>query len=97
MATTMRTDGLNALKAALRSRNRIDRPTVAVRLPLSAGARAASLYRLGEVVSREENGEGYALVVRLDRWQIERLKAEGVDVEEAATSRRSAAGQRATG
>jgi GTPase len=93
MATTMRTDGLNALKAALRSRNRIDRPTVAVRLPLSAGARAASLYRLGEVVSREENGEGYALVVRLDRWQIERLKAEGVDVDDAAPATR----QRATG
>jgi 50S ribosomal subunit-associated GTPase HflX len=93
MVTTMRTDGLNSLKAALRSRNRIDRPTVAVRLPLSAGARAASLYRLGEVVSREENGEGYALVVRLDRWQIERLKAEGVDVDDSAPAPR----QRATG
>ena len=83
MATTMRTDGLDALKAALRRRNRIDRPMVAVRLPLSAGARAASLYRLGEVVSREESSDGYALVVRLDRWQIERLKAEGVDIDDA--------------
>jgi GTP-binding protein HflX len=94
LATTMRTDGLNAVKAALRSRNRIDRPTVAVRLPLSAGARAASLYRLGEVVSREENGDGYAMVVRLDRWQIDRLRAEGVDVEDAVSP---AARQRAIG
>ena len=93
MVTTMRTDGLDALKAALRSRNRIDRPTVSVRLPLSDGARAASLYRLGEVVSREETGEGYAMTVRLNRWQIDRLKAEGVEVEEAAPPVR----QRATG
>ena len=93
MVTTMRTDGLDALKAALRSRNRVDRPTVSVRLPLSDGARAASLYRLGEVVSRQETGEGYALTVRLNRWQIDRLKAEGVDVEEAGPAVR----QRATG
>ena len=60
----------------------------------SAGARAASLYRLGEVVSREDNGDGYAMVVRLDRWQIDRLKADGVDVEDAVSP---AARQRAMG
>ncbi len=80
MGSTMRTDGLTALKAALRARERADRTTVIVRLPLSEGARAASLYRLGEVVTREQGTAGYELTVRLDDWQVERLKAEGVDV-----------------
>jgi GTPase len=92
-ATTMRTDGLAALKAALRSRERADRPTVVVRLPLSEGARAASLHRVGEVVSRTQNGEGYELVVRLDEWQVQRLRDEGVSVEDtAAAARQRAAG-----
>ncbi len=93
MATTMRTDGLGALKAALRLRERGDRPSVTIRLPLSDGARAASMYRLGEVVSRAQSGAGYEMVVRLDRWQVERLRAQGVDVEETkVTPSRRAAG-----
>ncbi|MBA2628048.1 MAG: 50S ribosome-binding GTPase, partial [Gemmatimonadales bacterium] len=92
-ANTMRTDGLNELKAALRLRQRADSVTVIVRLPLSDGGRAASLYRLGEVVSRRQGEDGYELTVRLELWQVERLRAAGVDVEEAGTVAR----QRATG
>ncbi len=84
MATTMRTDGLGELRASLRLRQRADSVSVVVRVPLSDGARAASLYRLGEVVSREQREDGYVITVRLDLWQVERLRAAGVDVEGTA-------------
>nr|MBA3555850.1 GTPase HflX [Gemmatimonadales bacterium] len=94
-ATTMRTNGLAPLKARLRELERAGRPTVRVRLPVGDGARLAALYRDGEVLSREESGTGYDVLVRLDRWQVERLQREGVDVvAESAdgAGRRAAAG-----
>ncbi len=78
--TTMRTNGLASLKAKLRELERAGRPMVRVRLPITDGARLAALYRDGEVLSREENANQYDVVVRLDRWQVERLRREGVDV-----------------
>ena len=54
-----------------------------VRLPLSDGARLASLYRDGEVLSRQEDAGALEVVVRLHRWQVDRLRAEGVEVLEA--------------
>jgi len=93
--TTMRTNGLAPLKARLRELERAGRPTVRVRLPVADGARLAALYRDGEVLSREESGTGYDVLVRLDRWQVERLQREGVDVvAESAdgAGRRAAAG-----
>ncbi len=80
----MRTSGLAPLKAMLRELERAGRPTVRVRLPVSDGARLAALYRDGEVLSRQENGGALDVVVRLDRWQVDRLRAEGVDVVDAA-------------
>jgi GTP-binding protein HflX len=80
MATTMRVDGLEALKARLRQLERKDQVVVRVRLPAADGARAASLYRLGEVMSRDDDGATAELTVRLDAWQADRLREEGVDV-----------------
>ncbi|MDQ3426908.1 MAG: GTPase HflX [Gemmatimonadota bacterium] len=93
-ATTMRTSGLTELKSVLRALERVGRPTVRIRLPVTDGARLAALYRGGEVLGREERGEDYELTVRLDRLQIERLQREGVMVTEAANGR---VGQRAAG
>jgi hypothetical protein len=44
----------------------------------------AALYRDGEVISREESDTGVDLVVRLDRWQVDRLRHEGVEVVDAS-------------
>jgi len=81
--STMRTSGLTPLKAKLRDLERAGRPTVRVRLPMSDGARLAALYRDGEVLSRQENGAVLEMLVRLDRWQVDRLRADGVDVSDA--------------
>ena len=52
--------------------------------PSSDGARLAALYRDGEVLSRQEDGAALDVVVRLDRWQVDRLRGEGVEVVDAA-------------
>jgi hypothetical protein len=82
----MRTSGLAPLKAKLREMERAGRPTVRVRLPVSDGARLAALYRDGEVVSRQEDGAALDILVRLDRWQVDRLRGEGVEVSDAVVS-----------
>jgi GTPase len=92
--TTQRTDGLASLKSVLRDLERGGRPTVRVRLPVSDGARLAALYRDGEVLSREDHDSQYDVVVRLDAWQVDRLKSQGVDVTE---QRRKEKGERRTG
>jgi len=81
--STMRTSGLAPLKAKLREMERAGRPTVRVRLPISDGARLAALYRDGEVLSRQDEDGALDVVVRLDRWQVDRLRGEGVEVVEA--------------
>ena len=80
MATTMRIDGLEALKTRLRGIERKDRIVVRVRLSAADGAGAAALYRMGEVMSREDDGAVAELTVRLDAWQAERLREQGVEV-----------------
>jgi GTPase len=80
MATTVRTDGMVALKTALRERARRERPLAVVRVSSQDGARLAEIYRLGEVVSRRTVGEQEELTVRLEGWQAERLAREGVTV-----------------
>ncbi|HXE57876.1 MAG TPA: GTPase HflX [Gemmatimonadales bacterium] len=92
-ATTMRTDGLDGLKTALRRIERTERPAVEVRLPVEDGARLARLYRLGEVMAREQVNGDYSVVVRIDRSEAERLRKEGVDVRllEAPEARRQSA------
>ena len=84
--STMRTSGLGPLKAVLREKERAGRQTVRVRVPVADGARLAALYREGEVLSRQENGAALEVTVRLDRWQVERLRGEGVEVTDAAVS-----------
>jgi hypothetical protein len=66
----------------LRELERQGRPTVRVRLPVADGARVASLYREGEVLGREDGADEVELTVRLDKWQVERLRGEGVAVVE---------------
>jgi GTP-binding protein HflX len=78
--STMRTSGLVPLKALLREKERAGRQIVRVRLPVSDGARLAALYRQGEVLSRREDGGALELTVRLDRWNVDRLRGEGVEV-----------------
>jgi GTPase len=80
--STMRTDGIIPLKSRLRALEQEGRPTVRVRLPVAAGARVAALYREGEVLGREDGADEVELTVRLDRWQVERLRGEGVAVTE---------------
>ncbi len=90
--TTQRTDGIASLKSTLRELDRAGRPTVRVRLPMSDGARLAALYREGEVLSREANEGMLDIHVRLDRWQIQRLQREGVEVIGGRGEERLAAG-----
>jgi GTP-binding protein HflX len=85
--TTMRTNGLAPLKAVLRELDRAGRPAVRVRIPVTDGARLAALYREGEVISREQGESAYDVIVRLDRWQVERLQREGVEVTAAVDAR----------
>jgi GTPase len=90
--STMRTDGLSSLKAALRDLERTGRPTVRVKIPVADGARVAALYREGEVLSREDHDDALHLRVRLDKWQVEKLQREGVEVAPERGEERRAAG-----
>jgi GTP-binding protein HflX len=83
--STMRTDGMLGLRARLRELERQGRPTVKVRLPVADGARVAAMYREGEVLGRQDGDDEVELTVRLDRWQIDRLKEEGVAVDEVGS------------
>jgi GTP-binding protein HflX len=87
VASTVRTDGLATVKTALRDLERSGRPTVRVRVPLADGARLAALYRDGEVLSRSQSETDYELIVRLDVWQVERLRESGLTVAPVDESR----------
>jgi GTP-binding protein HflX len=80
ITSTMRTDGLALLKTRLRELDRAGRVAVRVRLPLADGARMAELYREGEVLSRDQRDAFNELVVRLEPWQVERLRSSGLEV-----------------
>jgi GTP-binding protein HflX len=80
ITSTMRTDGLALLKARLRELDRAGRVAVRVRLPIADGARMAELYREGEVLSRDQHEAFNELVVRLEPWQVERLRSSGLEV-----------------
>ena len=80
LTSTMRTDGLNGLRGALREREQLLRPAVWLHLPLTAGAQMAALYRLGEVVERRDSEGGFDLLVRLAPAEVDRLRREGVGV-----------------
>jgi len=80
LVTTMRTDGLEPLKAALREAAVARRPPVRVLVPLSDGAALARLYRQGEVISCSQVDGDYAVVVRLEPWQVSRLREDGARI-----------------
>jgi GTP-binding protein HflX len=90
MATTMRIEGLEELKGVLRNRERFVRPAVTVRVPMGDGARLASLYRAGEVLSRGESEGNYEVTVRLDPWQVDQLRRDGLEVSAEREERRKA-------
>ena len=73
LATTHRIDGLEALKTRLRGVERHGRVTVRLQLPAHDGARLAEIYRVGEVIGREQRDATVELTVRLEPWQLERL------------------------
>jgi 50S ribosomal subunit-associated GTPase HflX len=72
--STVRTDGMQTLRAALRERAEDVRPTVRLLVPASDGAKLAAVYRVGEVVGREDLGAEVALTVRAEPWQVARLR-----------------------
>ena len=92
LTSTMRIDGLEPLKAALRAREQEVRPAVTVRLPMSDGARLAALYRHGEVLGLAASGDQNEITVRLDGWRVEQLRKEGVEVVASRAPRRRLAG-----
>jgi 50S ribosomal subunit-associated GTPase HflX len=82
LASTLRLEGLETVKAELRRRERQLRPPVTVLVPLADGARLASLYRVGEVVNQTVVGDHHAVRVRLAPWQVEQLRREGLEVRD---------------
>jgi GTPase len=84
VASAVGPDGLDELKARLREMSRRERPAVSVRIPIADGARLAEIYRLGEVVSREQVNGVFELKVRMDPAEANRLRNIGVEVSEKA-------------
>ena len=82
VASAVRPDGLDELKARLRELSRRERPAVSIRIPIGDGARLAEIYRLGEVVSREQVNGVFELKVRLDPAEANRLRNIGVEVRQ---------------
>jgi GTP-binding protein HflX len=81
--TTMRTDGLVPLKAALRGRAESLRPVVRVLLNPADGKRLGQLHRHGDVLGQDLESSMLAVLVRLEPWRAEQLRREGVTVEPA--------------
>jgi GTP-binding protein HflX len=79
--TTMRTDGLVPLKAALRGKADALRPVVRVMLDPADGKRLGHLHRNGDVLGQELQDEMLAVEVRLEPWRAEHLRREGLLVE----------------
>jgi GTP-binding protein HflX len=80
VASAIRPGGLDELKSRLRDLARRERPAVSVRVPIGDGARLAEIYRLGEVVSREQVNGVFELRVRMDPAEVNRLRNLGVEV-----------------
>jgi len=90
LASTLRLEGLEAVKEELRRRERQLRPPVTVLVPLADGARLASLYRMGEVIHQTVDGGHHAVSVRLMPWQVAQLRQEGLEVISSAMEERRA-------
>jgi GTP-binding protein HflX len=74
LTTAVRTHGVAPLREVLRERAERIRPAVRVEVPLQDGERLAAIYRLGEVIAREDLGDRVVLTLRAEPWQVERLR-----------------------
>ncbi len=82
--TSLEPKGMDELRALLYEQVRARRPEVRISIPWEDGEALASVYREGEVLSRDESGESIALVVRLPASTLGRLRARsGVEVASA--------------
>lgn len=81
MASALKPGGLDEFKRRLRNLARKERPTVEVRVAIGDGARLAEIYRLGEVIVREQVDGVFKLRVRMDPAEAERLRNLGVPVK----------------
>jgi GTP-binding protein HflX len=80
VASAVRPDGLDELKGRLRELSRRERPAVSVRIPIADGARLAEIYRLGEVVSRDQVNGVFEQKVRMDPAEVSRLRNLGLEI-----------------
>jgi GTP-binding protein HflX len=72
-SSSMKIDGMEGLKAELRRREQAAHPPVVMRIAMADGKRMAEIYRVGEVLKREEVGEEYELTVRMPAGEAARL------------------------
>lgn len=80
-ASTVEEGGLDEVRELLRRELRAQRPEVRLQIPVIDGEALATVYREGEVVTREENGVTIELVARLPRPALGRLRRRaGVNV-----------------
>lgn len=91
--STMRTDGIVALKRHLRELARAGKVTARVRIPFALAARAAALYREMEVLERRDGEAGTELLVRAEGWQVERLRELGLELLPVVAAVPAAAGE----
>lgn len=82
IASAVKPGGLDELKSRLRDLERRAHPTVTVRVPIGEGARLAEIYRIGEVMSREQVNGVFELKVRMEPTEARRLRNIGVEVRE---------------
>jgi GTP-binding protein HflX len=79
-ASTVEPGGLDALRALLLDEVRRLRPDVRLVLSSSQGGLLAEIYRDGEVLEREDEGEEVRVRARLSDGSIARLRSRGVKV-----------------
>ena len=73
--TSLEAAGFEELRALLVEQVRARRPEVRISIPWADGEALASVYREGEVLSREEGGEAVDLVARVPSATLGRLRA----------------------
>lgn len=80
VASAITPGGLDELKHRLREMERRAHPAVTIRIPIDDGARLAELYRIGDVMSREQKNGVFELKVRMDPNEVKRLQNLGVEI-----------------
>lgn len=80
VASAITPGGVDELKKRLREMERHAHPAVTVRIPIGEGARLAELYRIGDVMSREQKNGVFELKVRMEPNEVKRLRGLGVEI-----------------